>query len=137
MLLAMSCITPVHRRVESNYRSQAFMQMKIRMKGKGSYCLGKSLPLDNVRRKGRQIVFWDGLDPGLQIKGSMRSFLKSFQVSQFYVAPCSGRYEQHFPLYSSSWKNLLKEKKICDICQRDLLEKWLGNLKVLSFSFFL
>ena len=78
MLLAMSCITPVHSRAESNYRVQAFMKVKMCMKGKVWYYLGKSLPLDNLRRKEKQIVFWDGFYAGLEIEGSMMPYLKSF-----------------------------------------------------------
>lgn len=77
-LLATSCIIPVHSRAESNYRVKALMKVKMCMKGKVWYYLGKSLPLDSVRRKEKHIVFWDDLYAGLEIEGSMMSLLKSF-----------------------------------------------------------
>ena len=54
------------------------MQVKMCMRGKGPYYIGKPLPLDDVRKKRRQIVLWGGLNAGLEIEGSMRSYLKSF-----------------------------------------------------------
>lgn len=90
--LGMSCTTPVHSSTQNSYRAQTFIQVKMCMRGKGPYYPGKSLPLDDVRRKWR---LFSGMIWMLtwRKREAWGHFLRAFIVSQFYVAPGSGRYQ--------------------------------------------
>ena len=105
MLLAMSCITAMYSRAERN-RVQTFMQVKMCMRDKGHITQG-SLCLWTMLGKREDRLFsgvvWMS---AWRLGKAWGHFLRAFIISEFYVAPNSGRFEQHFYLVSQLIKNL-------------------------------
>jgi len=102
MLLAMSCITPTYSRTESN-RAQTFMQVKMCMRDKGhitqgSLCLWMMLGKREDRLFSRVVwmLAWRSGE-------AWGHFLRAFIISEFYVAPDSGRWAA-FPSCGSAGK---------------------------------
>lgn len=102
--------------------------MWLEQRGKGSYYPGQPLPLDDVKRKGRQTVLWGGLNAGLEREGSLRSFLKSSpRLPMLRSTGLCWKWAALPFVFHKLQKHGQGEKATCDTCQRTSVGGMVGQ----------